>query len=80
MQKEPYNPALSTERAAEYCNIHTKTLLADVKKGLIPFLKRSESDRGRLRFLLSDLNNYLGNQRTEARQPQVEKEVDWGSI
>lgn len=78
-----FDPALRTEDAAEYCGIHSKTLLKDARAGKVAFCKRHSEDsgRGRLRFRLSDLNEYLKAQRNERASFQVSnKEIDWGSI
>lgn len=76
-----YDPVLPRKEAADYCGCHPTTLTEDAYAGLVPYLRRSNGERGRLRFRLSDLNRYLEAQRVNHRTAQStgSDAVDWGA-
>lgn len=51
-----YNPAYSSRKAAEYIDVHYRHLLELADEGKI---KAHRTAGGRLKFRLSDLNEYL---------------------
>jgi Helix-turn-helix domain len=58
-----YDPILTRDQAAEYLGLHPKTVAKDTMAGDLIACRRS--DGGALRYRLSDLNNYLNDQRAE---------------
>lgn len=78
---QQHDGVLTTKEAANYLGLHRKTLLQDAKDGLIPYYRRSNKERGRIRFRLSDLNNYLDTQRVDRRRKKAATDdIDWGAI
>lgn len=61
-----YDPAVDPKVAAEYLNIHYKTLLRWTHEGQIAAIK---TKGGRFSYRLSDLNAYLDSLRVAPSQP-----------
>ncbi|HIB64292.1 MAG TPA: DNA-binding protein [Phycisphaerales bacterium] len=72
-----HDPAYSTAAAAEYIGSHPKTLLRAAREGKIAFI-RAKNGR-RLKFRLSDLNEYLDSLRVPAKKISPKQEPDWGA-
>lgn len=73
------DPALTLDQAVLYTGLHAKTLRTDALAGKLTTVRRTEG--GHLRCRLSDLNQYLDNQRRGPVTGRARKtdDIDWGA-